>query len=406
MTKPFCNAVRHGLAITAYGAVNPCCASLDFTHISNIDNIVDYVRNDADLKTKQLIEDTDEWLYECLGCKDKQDKGLVSRKDKYLKWFPLNDNEWSLNNPNAILHMDIIFGNTCSQQCIMCNSNFSSKWLAADVNLYDDLLKAGSLIDDKSDDRKYARHFNKMTLKNWSLSYEQLDQIASLVTSDTRKIEIKGGEPLYDKRFSYFVGKCLEQNPKVQIATNTNGMHFNKKTIDMLNKIEKLNIDISFDGTGKVFEWIRSDNWDKAVKNFENCLENLNHPVNLNYTTMMYNVDHFETFYNWAADMSDKYQQGIPMALTQVVNSPRHIGPAFASKDKLKAGIGQLERIKSDPRNIDANKNNTFEPRAEILIAFLQKCYDEKHSDRDLERHAEVHKWFTNVRGWDIHANM
>ena len=49
MTKPFCNAVRHGLAITAYGAVNPCCASLDFTHISNIDNIVDYKNPEASL---------------------------------------------------------------------------------------------------------------------------------------------------------------------------------------------------------------------------------------------------------------------------------------------------------------------------------------------------------------------
>ena len=45
MAKPICSAVQHGLAITAYGAVNPCCASGDFKHITEIDNIVDYVRN-------------------------------------------------------------------------------------------------------------------------------------------------------------------------------------------------------------------------------------------------------------------------------------------------------------------------------------------------------------------------
>ena len=398
MAKPICSAVQHGLAITAYGAVNPCCASGDFKHITEIDNIVDYVRNNKELQDKRAIEYTDEWLPECTGCDSKSQKGLISRKDKMLNWFPFADEQWSLGNKDTYIHMDISFGNTCSQQCIMCNSNFSSKWLKYDLELN----------ESNESSKKFARNFNIMALKNWSLSHEQLDQIASLVSYETRMIEIKGGEPLYDKRFNYFVQAVLQRNPNVKISTNTNGIHFSKKTIDMLNTINRLNVDISYDGTGKVYEWIRSSKWDMAVENYKRCLSHLRHVPTLNYTTMMYNVDHFWTFYNWAADMSEKYDRRVPLHFTQVVTAPKHIGPAFASKKRIKDGISQLEMMYDDPRDAGASDSAIYKPRIKNLIAFLQKCYDQNLDSHENEKHVAVHDWLAKVRGWDIkdYANM
>ena len=46
----------------------------------------------------------------------------------------------------------------------------------------------------EEDDRKFARNFDLLKMKNWSLTYKQLDQIASLVSEETRTVEIKGGE--------------------------------------------------------------------------------------------------------------------------------------------------------------------------------------------------------------------
>src|SRR6056300_103285 len=113
MAKPACIAVQHGLCITAYGAVNPCCASKDFKHITEIDNIVDYVRNDKGLERKRAFEiESKNWLDECLGCKEKSSRGLMSRKDKMLNWFPNGDEKWSAEHKEAYVHMDISFGNT------------------------------------------------------------------------------------------------------------------------------------------------------------------------------------------------------------------------------------------------------------------------------------------------------
>lgn len=400
MAFPSCPAVQHGLCITAYGAVNPCCSSLDFTHITEIDNIVDYVRNDTNLAEARQVEYTEQWLEECKHCKTKTEKGLVSRKDKMINWFKFANREWSLANQDTILHMDISFGNTCSQQCIMCNSNFSSKWMTYDKDLAKEVTE--------KDDRKFARNFDLLTLKNWSLSYDHLDQIASLVTDATQKIEIKGGEPLYDKRFEYFVNKVLERNPRVYLSTNTNGIHFTDKMNRMLNTIDKLNIDISYDGVGKIYEWIRSADWNHAQSNFHNYLKTVKHKPTLNYTTMMYNVDHFEEYYHWVADMAEQYDRILPIHFTQVVNTPRHIGPEFAEKLRIKNGIQQLERIYEDPRQAGASSSDIYKPRIKTMIDYLTKCYDKDISKRDSERSIAVQDWLSTVRGWDIrdHFNM
>jgi len=169
MDKAVCSAVHHGLCITAYGAVNPCCAtSFDFKHITEIDNIVDYFYTNKDLESARQTELTDTWLEECNGCKWKAEQGLVSRKDKMLNWFPHADINFTNENKYAIIHMDISFGNSCNQKCIMCNSNFSSQWLKDDILMMDEA--------------PYIRQQQNLQLKNWSLSYDHLDQIASLVS--------------------------------------------------------------------------------------------------------------------------------------------------------------------------------------------------------------------------------
>lgn len=394
MTKSVCSAVHHGLCITAYGAVNPCCSSKDFVHINDIDNIRDYFYNSNVLNEAREIELSDQWLNECDSCKSKGDKGIVSRKDKMNLWYPFVDKEFTKNNTYDIIHMDISFGNSCNQKCIMCNSRFSSQWLKDDV----DMLLNAPKIRNWSPDTK---------LENWSLSYNHLDQVVDLISENTRTIEIKGGEPLYDKRFSYFVKKAIEKNPNIKFSTNTNGTYFNQKNVDMLNQIKNLNIDVSFDGTDKVFEWIRNWSWSDAVNNFHTCMRDVKHTPNLNYTTMVYNVDHIEKFYNWAASVSHLHSKGISCNFTQVVTSPKHLSSEYASKERLKDCLKQIEKIITDPEGI-CTHSKIFKPRLEILHNFIKSCFD-KQTDKSFYNDFEkTHAYMVKVRGWDLrdHVNL
>lgn len=388
MTKSVCSAVHHGVCITAYGAVNPCCSSSDFVHVNDIDNIKDYFYNSQILNEARQVELSDQWLEECKACKNKKEKGIVSRKDKMDLWYPFADKTFTENNKYAIIHMDISFGNSCNQKCIMCNSLFSSQWLKDDIEM---LSAAPDIRNWKSE----------IKLSNWSLSYEHLDQIVDLISEHTRKIEIKGGEPLYDKRFSYFVEKAIAKNPEIRFSTNTNGTHFNKKNIDMLNQIKNLNIDVSIDGTGKVFEWIRNWDWDDVVENFHNCMREVDHHPNLNYTTMVYNVDHIEEFYNWAASISHQYSRGIACNFTQIVTSPRHLSPEYASKERLKNSLKQIEKVITDPEGI-CTHNKIFKPRLEILHSFIKNCLDKKTDENFYKDFEKTHEYMVKLRGWDL----
>lgn len=389
MDKIPCIAVDHALCVTAYGGLAPCCATWGVVeHLDDRENIEDYWYNSEKLKEFQQVEHSGEWPKECEGCRVKSLGKTVTRKEKFANWYKKYTPEFTEQYPKDILHMDISFGNTCSQQCIMCNSNFSSKWLKDDLQI--------------QKDASFIRNFNELTLKNWSLSYDQLDQIANLVTKNTKIIEIKGGEPLYDKRFEYFVNAVLEKNSEVRIHTNTNGIHFNKKTIEVLNKIKRLNIDVSFDGTGKIYEWIRSSKWEDAVASFEYALEHLHHTPNLNYTTMMYNVDHFLEYYNWAGDLAEKYNKKIPIFFTQVVTTPKHFNPKHASKSRVKEGIKQIEYIINDPRNFANNGSSIYEDRLTKLLETLNLILDNEASDRETEKSIKTHEYMTKIRGWDI----
>ena len=395
-SKTPCSAIYHGLCVSSWGVINPCCATYGkhFKHMDSNTNIYDYWHNDEYLAKAKELELTDTWLDECLGCKYKIKKGLTSRKDKMKKWYPYIDSEFTRQNPHSIVHFDINFGTACNQKCIMCNSLYSSNWL--------------------DDDRKLAeannplRIWEQLPLKTWSISYEQLDQIASLVTAETKRIEIKGGEPLYDKRFEYFVNRVLERNPNVAFNTNTNGTHFTDKNIDMLNRIPKINIDVSFDATGIMYEWIRNTKWSVSEQSWDRAMKQLRHRINLNYTTMCYNVDHIETMYNWVAERAQYYGHGVFCSFTQVVTTPKSMAPEYASTERLRNALAQIEHIITDPEGICQEAKHVFEERLHMLHNYIQKASDKKYDSKHYQNFSDMHSTLTKIRGWDIydHADM
>ena len=379
MGKEICSAIHHGFCITAYGAVNPCCASMgDITKLSKIKNLEDFWYNDKELENiRQYEMSSDQWLDICKGCKYKSEQGLRTRKDKFIQWYNI-DKSWTKDNKYDIIHMDISFGNSCNQQCIMCNSNFSSQWLT------DDLYNTKNL--------PIVREQNKLHLKNWSITYEQLDQIVKLICKNTKKIEIKGGEPLYDKRFEYFVFKALEVNENIMFNVNTNGTHFTIKNIEMLNKIKNINIDISFDGINKVYEWIRGTKWKTSEENFERYLQHCKHSCNLNFTTSVYNIDHIEEFYNWAVNISTTSNKKVPINFSQVVTNPFPLSLNYAKKHRIVSGIKQIDSIITDRNKLEAMSLNT-------LRRYLKKAVESNVNYKDFD---VVHSYMSSVRGWDI----
>jgi len=391
MSKTVCNAISHGLCVTAWGGLTPCCATNeDFSHLTVDNNIVNYWHNNERLNQARKTEEKI-WQPECTGCARKENQGIIHRKQKLNTWYPDVDSEFTKNNPNDIIHLDISFGNTCSQQCIMCNSNYSSKWLSDDVQLKQTFPGNTSL-----------RPWNEIRLKNWSISYENLKEIAELISEKTRTVEIKGGEPLYDKRFEYFIDLVLDKNPNVKFNTNTNGMHFTDKNIEMLNRIKKINVDVSVDGTGIFYEWIRSSKWEDFLSNWHNAMQKINHNLNINFTSSVYNIDKIQSMYEFVEETYNTYGYFGTLNFTQIATSPKYQEPKYANKNRIEEGIRQIEIIEKDPANIFVGKSRFYFDKLTALKKYLINCLDFEVSDSEYEKFLKDHTAMVQVRGWDI----
>jgi len=392
MPKPMCSAIHHGLCITAFGTVNPCCSSAPFTKINQIKNITEHwFANDTDLQSARDNEWQGNDLPACTHCYLKDEKGIMSRKAKMSKWYPFIDEEYTKKNPYDIVHMDISFSNTCNQKCIMCTSRFSSQWLEDDKILVEEA--------------PFIRGKSNIMEKNWSLSYEQIDQIIALITNETKKIEFKGGEPMYDKRFYYFVEKAMEINPNILFSVCTNASFFNKQSIDFINTIPKIRIDVSIDGIDRMYNWIRGYNFNKVDESFRFFLKNCKVKPILNFTTMRYNLDRFEQMYNWVADLSEEYNKPIDMHFTQIVQNPVYMSPEYADKGRIIDAIKQLRYINTDPRNIKPFP--IFYERNKIMIEFLEtQCLPKEITKEDEYLIAETDKQMEKIRGYKFDTNM
>ena len=392
----YCTMLKHGLCVTAYGAVNPCCATFyDVEKITKETNIVDLV-SDPNWQKLGTNEDNNIPNGFCYGCGYREEKYNYSTRRKRMnsEYYNYYDRYLRNQNKKSFVHMDISFGNTCNQKCIMCNSNFSNKWLVDDIELLN--------IIPKKDLVKLYR--NNLLLKNWSLTYDQIDQIISLIDEHTQTIEFKGGEPLYDKRFRYFVEKASDKNPKSKIIVTTNLTKLSDETLKFMNSIDNFLISVSIDSVGDTYKWIRDYDFAPVEENFKKLVSGLDrkHRIFLNHTAMKYNIDKISILYNWARDISkENNNRPIYFNFTQMVTSPTPLSPRFASKDSLLSGLAQLKSIKNNPE--DFSFWSEFNNRIDILINYIQECLNSLPNDIELAEAKEFEDRLIKIRGWSIY---
>ena len=96
--KVTCPVIYHGLCITAYGAINPCCASMDFVHIDDVESISEYFLNGRRILEARNKEFNNGFIPECITCQNKEQEGLISRKQKTQRWFPDATRKFSKRN--------------------------------------------------------------------------------------------------------------------------------------------------------------------------------------------------------------------------------------------------------------------------------------------------------------------
>lgn len=247
---------------------------------------IEYPRNKicclikTNVDRKQLCEDMLAGIRApaCSTCWKMEDAGLKSDRLNKNQSFEFYSNKTltelydeCLQGNNTISHYKIDSSNVCNAACVTCGSYDSSSWA------------------------KLQRDNHVRPSKTYKI---HIDQATDWIDFDNAKtVAFRGGESF----LSATNFKILEKLPtSCGVAFTTNGSVRPSKTqLKAMAKFKHMNICVSVDGTGPVFEYLRHPlQWEAVQQNID-LFRDQGFDVSISYTLSNLNVLYFGQTVDW-----------------------------------------------------------------------------------------------------------
>jgi hypothetical protein len=175
--------------------------------------------------------------------------------------------------------------NLCNQACVSCSSMASTKWA------------------------EIERRIGTVPYPTFKIKLSDVD-----VNYDTaQRIEFVGGEPFFDPTTFQILDLLIEHNnTDCFISVVTNGsILLSDHQLNTLSKFTDLNICISVDGIGTVFEYLRwPAKWPTLLDNIEK-FKKITKNISISYTISSLNVLYYQQTVNWFQSQNLRYNHNI-----------------------------------------------------------------------------------------------
>ena len=257
---------------------HPCCnTSIPYKLVSAKDTSVKdaFLGSEATKLREQL--NAGERPNICSTCWNKEDMGIESYRESFNKIFNhLLTPEYRFGP--ILKYIDVEFDNVCNLQCRMCSPHNSDQiWKTVDL-LNERGLELPIKIGDHVRDHKYYQSEKKQYIK------EVLENIDIF--------KVTGGEPFLSKDFLEIVDFAIEKDfaKNITLKITTNGTKFSKTILDKFKNFKGVDMNISIDGFGEVYDYIRFPfSWEQLDKRL---LELKNYNFNIEFSCVV-------QAYNW-----------------------------------------------------------------------------------------------------------
>jgi radical SAM protein with 4Fe4S-binding SPASM domain len=365
-----CRAPLTAALIDTNKGVRPCCV-YDNTYMGNIkqDSLVKIINSDEWKKLKQQMYNN-EWPEPCLPCKEREE---VSGGWSVRHLF--NDGSFDVTGweEEKLTYLEFNGSNICNLSCLHCNAGFSSRWVtetskAIEVHKTYSKIKRDKMswfdavIKYKDDENGRS---TKMHLPDPELVLANLKE---LDLSSLRTINFKGGEPFLNSETTAILDYLDKQGilSQVSITVSTNGTYINEETLELLRKCNFINLYISIDGVGELFNYIRYG--DAKFDSVEPTIAKLNTIPNIDIqvstTVMNYNIFNLVDIRNWVIEMSNKYSKVNPRCgFANCLTHPTYLSLLTLSDDTRKELVEYY--------TLHTSKNNDFKQ----VISTLSNAY-------------------------------
>lgn len=298
--------------------------------------------NSYGFKKLRLDLERDEWPKHCDSCKVREEKSITSYREMQNEMFwhdDLRDNLNTLTGDAGYSNLEYVefrFSNTCNFSCLHCSPEYSSTWA--------DIVRKTEVTD-----LDHAMGITPLTIeaKNQNWTVEEAEEVASdLIMNfpNLRRMDVAGGEPLYQKQFWAFLRKIIEHpnihNMDITVISNFNTMVDYKELAVLLDKFKTSTVRISVDGGSRIYNYFRTGDWDTLENNI-NVFKSLNKKTILEATCTIsaYQILMFkESFY-------DMYFLNVDRLHNTFVQYPSYLDPSILKSrffDKIQADLDHL----------------------------------------------------------------
>jgi len=340
--SPYCWApwisFQHGNVLQGN---TPCCEWQGDRHSGSIEDYFNgkYLKK---IKKAMINKDMDFIKTTCAECIENEEVGIKSRRLRYF-----DDPHVRENKTESVVYFDYRPSNLCNLKCSMCNPEASS-------------LIAKELKDFVKQDYILPKDY-----KNFDMA-------------SMRQITVIGGEPSIQKEVYDFLDYCcdLGLNDTCHLHFTTNATNCNRQWMSRVEKWKSKSVEISLDGAGKTFEYIRTNSDWKTIEKNCKIYEEVVVDVAYHITALAYNIPNVEDWIEWFLDKKE-------VAIYPVHGLP-YLGMDIIPDDVKNKKLEYLKKFDKPFVNtlIEIIEQSTYNPKlAEKLVYKTKEQQDLRKGD-------------------------
>ena len=306
MNQLYCPFIWKELVIENDGFVSPCLFGtnkLTNTNLKHNGKKVNLASDKVDLHLDDLVKMRQQmlqgqWPTQCVNCRARESKNLISHRQKSLKRYNCQDATLSYNEPVELKHLTFRVGNICNLRCVMCGPWASNQW-------YNDYVELNNSTRFESNQNTYyleKKKDNKYFMPNATLNADNWENVIEIVKSninDLEKISFHGGEPLVSK-IHYKVMDFLvksKQYSNIEIEYFTNLYQVPANFFTVVDLFKHVTINVSLDGVENVNDAVRwPSKYSNIIKNIKALDKKTNVTICFGHTISNLNLEHIFDF--------------------------------------------------------------------------------------------------------------
>mgnify|MGYP000698025377 CR=1 FL=1 len=291
----YCPYLWKSQCILTDGNVAPCCHSSSKREWKKID-FLQGLQSDQHNLARELLKNN-EWPEVCSVCQKNEDKQIKSPRQRALEMFDTKSNEVRLE------YLDIKFSNVCNLSCRMCNPASSSQI----ENLYKN--------DDKDDMPSFLKFYHQKQMReSYATEEKKANYVKKCIAEGLKHLKVTGGEPFASSAFLDVIRWSNQENysQNLGLSITTNGTKYSNLLLSKLENFDYLNITVSVDATGRIYDYIRQgSNWKRLQENLESFdkffvnkkskLRFHNHTIHIAAVLQFYNMFDINALINWCS---------------------------------------------------------------------------------------------------------